>query len=285
MITTAYVMKGMGDALNTRDFLLNYCEQRRVNPSDITIYTLMHEGIFEGDGFRFGRIEGVDLSKLTYFGNFCTLDLKKSFVSKKYDETIAINASIDYSFENEKPLNWEIPDMFGLPDKFVTINYGHDNRTNPNKICTKMWKIEYWEELVKKIGVPCVQIGGGWSCKEIKGVAKSFVNKLSLKQSVGVMKKALFHIDIEGGLVILGHHFGVKSAVLFGSTDPRQYARKGNLTIRNTNCPPCSGSVETKSKNLPVYISRERLFCRAKCMNDLKPDYVIGQIYKSKWLI
>ena len=182
-----------------------------------------------------------------------------------------------------KPLNWnEDITNIDLPEKFVTINYGHDNNSNPLMKCSKMWLLEYWEELVSKIGIDCVQIGGGWTCKDIKGVKVNLVNKLTLKQSAQVMKKALFHIDIEGGLPILGRHIGVKSVVLFGSTDINHFSRKGNLNLRNTDCPPCSGSLQDNGRNNGLYVWK--LNCSNRCMTELKPDYVINQIKNNGWL-
>lgn len=287
MISKAYVMRGIGDALNTRDFLYSYCRQKYIEHKNITIYTDLHKGIFEGDGFRIEDANKVNPRLLTLYGNFCCLDLPKiSFFTKRFDLNIAQNARINYSFEDITPLNWSADiSHIKLPEKFVTVNYGHDNHSNPHKVCTKMWSLKYWEELVKNIGVPCVQVGAGWSCKDIKGVTLNLVNKLSLKQSCEVMKRALFHIDIEGGLAILNYHIGVKSVVLFGSTDMSHFGKKGNLNLRNTTCLACSGSLNPMSKNLPIYVNPERVRdCGCRCMTDLKPDWVIEQIYKNKWL-
>lgn len=283
MITKAYIMRGIGDALNSRDFLLNYCQQHQIMQQDITVYTSLHKQIFEDTKFKIETENKVNIKDLVYYANFGHFDLPKQYVCKRFDKSIAINSNIIYTFESIKPLHWSADiSHIQLPEKFITVNYGHDNNSNPLMICSKMWSLDYWKELVSKIGVDCVQVGAGWSCKDIDGVKLNLVNKLTLKQSAEVMKKALFHIDIEGGLPILNKHIGVKSVVLFGATDINHFGRKGNLNLRNTNCTACSGSLDDNGKNSGLYVWE--LPCGNRCMKELTPDYVIKQIYDNGWL-
>lgn len=286
MITKAYIMRGIGDALNARDFLLNYCEQKNIKQNDITVYTSIHNDIFKDTQFKIEKADKCNMRELTYYANFGHFDLPKIYIDKRFDKCIAVNANINYTFNKIKNINWtaNINDI-ELPEKFVTINYGHDNNSNPMMKCIKMWSLDYWNKLVYmlfELGIDCVQIGGGWSCKDITGVKLNLVNKLSLKQSAMVMKKALFHIDIEGGLVILGQHIGVKSVVLFGATDDKHFGRTGNLNLRNSNCNACSGNINRTTQSKALYVWDNT--CNSKCMQDLTPEYVIEKIKENKWL-
>lgn len=283
MITRAGIIYGIGDALNARAFLMTYCKQKGIKPKDIRIYT-QYWYIFEKEGFTRG-LNRADFGGLVGYRNFCNYDLPKVYDIPKLDECIAKNAGIDFSFDTCVPLNWNTPLDISLPKRFVTVNngYGHlsGEAGNPNIICTKSWLHEYWEQLVERIGIPCVQIGSGNSCKSIKGVALNLLDKLSLKQSAEVMKRAVFHIDMEGGLVILNQHLGGRSVVLFGPTAIENQGRSFNLNIRCSDCTPCYEWGTHKYK-LKMYLYQ--LPCRAHCMSDIKPDYVIDRIYKEKWL-
>lgn len=279
------LIAGIGDALNGRAFLINYCRQKDIDPKSIYIFTDRYRGLFSDEGFTFGTNRG-EFRGLIGYKNFGNYELPKIYDIPKCDECIAKNAGIDFSFDTVEPLNWNADiSHISLPKKFVTINngYGHlsGNANNPSTICTKSWLHEYWEKLVENIGVPCVQIGNGNSCKPINGVALNLVDKLNLKQSAEVMKRALFHIDVEGGLVILNQHLGGKSVVLFGPTAIENQGRSFNLNIRATDCTPCYEWGTNKYK-LKMYLTE--LPCRAHCMTDIKPEYVIEQIYKNRWL-
>lgn len=280
----AYSSYGLGDTLNTRAFLLAYCEQKPQAKSQTQVFTQFPE-IFEGDGFIIKPGNPRIYREFFYrnFGNI--MNIFKKYNIPKCDECLAKNAGIDFSFEQIRLLNWKREELdFTLPEKFVTINYGHDNNnySNDNIVCLKMWSINYWETLVKMIGIPVVQIGKGKYCKEIKGTALNLINKLSLKQSAEVLRRALFHIDIEGGLTILNQHLGGKSVVLFGPTDIKDKGRSFNLNLRHCNCNPCyEGEF---SRRFSLYVPKKQLQCNNRCMTELTPEYVVEQIHKNKWL-
>lgn len=278
---------GMGDALSTRAFLFEYCRQKNIPHSDIIIYAGRHEVLFENDNFVMRDISKAP-KNLNWFDSFAKFSFQKNYRNHiQRDLMISRNAGINFSWQHKEPLNWTCPDInnLNLPEKFVTVNYGFDHTAIPNHICAKMWSMKYWEELVKKIGVRCIQIGGGKNTKEIKGVYLSFLNKINIKESAEIMKRALFHIDTEGGLPILNHHLGGKSAVLFGATAIQTFGFKENLNIVNNTCrnSPCDPR-QIKGGNVGIYQQTNHLQCDLRCMKELKPDYVIDQIYKNKWL-
>lgn len=284
MITKAGIIYGLGDALNARAFLLTYCKQKGIETKSIKVYSQYWDLLFKDEGFT-RETDRNKMKGLIGYRNFCNYDLPKKYDIMKCDECIAKNAEIDFSFDTIVPLNWKTNLSLVLPKKFVTVNNGYGrlsgNPLDKNIICTKAWSLEYWNELVLKIGVPCVQIGSGDSCFPIKHTILNLVNKLNIKESAEVMKRALFHIDIEGGLVYLNQHLGGKSVVLFGSSAPQNQGRSFNLNLRADYCEPC---YEWGSNKYKLKMNINNLPCKARCMKELKPDYVIDQIYKHKWL-
>ena len=285
MITKASIIYGMGDALNGRAFLVTYCKQKNIQPSEISIYTEKYWWMFEGLGFR-REMNKYNFLGLTPYKNFGRYDLRRFFTPDELDLCISMNAGIDFSFDTCVPLPRYTPPGVKLPKKFITFNTGHgDLSVGPNtkdKVCIKSWPVEYWDEFVKKIGVPCVQIGAGNSCVDIQSAKVNLVNKLTIQESAEVMRKSLFHVDIEGGLAILNQHLGKKSVVLFGPTAIENQGRSFNLNIRSNTCKPCYEWGTKKHGSL--YGERSKFSCNVECMSDLKPDFVVQKIKGAKWL-
>lgn len=278
---------GMGDALSTRAFLFEYCRQKHLDHSNITIYAGRHEPLFENDGFIIKDINKAP-NHLFWYDSFAKFNFPKRYINHiQRDLMISKNSGINFSWQHREPLNWNTPDIshLSLPEKFITINCGFDHTAIPDHICAKMWPIEYWNELVKDIGIHCIQIGGGKNTQEIQGTHLNFLNKLNIKESAEVMKRALFHLDTEGGLTILNHHLGGKTVVLFGPTAIQTFGFKENLNIKNNTCKnsPCDPR-QIKGSHIGIYQKKNALQCDLKCMKDLKPEYVVEQIYKSGWL-
>lgn len=283
-ITKIQLKNGMGDAINARSFLIEYCNQLHIPQESITIYTDRHKVFFEGDKFILKNQNDVHI-KLRWFYGFGHINIPKRTLEPDPELKISMSSGIKFSFNAIHEFNWKIPniDHIKLPEKFVTVNFGYDAIASHDDICAKMWKLEYWNELVSKIGIPCVQIGGGFSCKSIEGTALNLVNKLSIKESAEVMKRALFHIDTEGGLPILNHHLHGKSVVLFGPTCMKYYGRPENLNLKKNPCiyKYCELNPQVSHG---MYMNKNDLKCDIICMKDLTPDYVLEQIYKNKWL-
>ena len=284
MITKVSEIYGMGDALNGRAFLVTYCKQKNIPTSSITIYTEKYWWMFEGLGFKRTFTKPMGLTPFRNFGRF---DLNKFFTPDMLDQCIAMNAGIDYTFEVCVPLpNFPVPDI-KLPKRFITFNTGYgelsgNQEKDPNMVCIKSWPDEYWEEFVKKIKIPCVQVGSGKSCTIIPGTKLNLVNKLSIQQSAEVMRKGLFHVDMEGGLAILNQHLGKKSVVLFGPTAIENQGRSFNLNISAKVCDPCYEWGKKKYNSL--YSDRRKLSCNVECMSAIKPDLVVQKIKEAGWL-
>ena len=274
---------GMGDALNGRAFLVTYCKQKNIPTSSITIYTEKYWWMFEDLGFKRADRKILGLYPYRNFGRY---DLPRFFVPEKLDQCIAMNAQIQYSFDVCVPLpQYKLPDI-KLPQRFITFNTGYGEFSGKPEekgiVCIKSWPNEYWKEFVKKVGVPCVQIGSGASCSIIPGTALNLVNKLTIQESAEVMRRGLFHVDMEGGLSILNQHLGKKSVVLFGATAIEQQGRSFNLNLRSQICTPCY-EWGTKKYN-KLYEYKHKLNCKVECMSSLKPDFVIQKIKDSGWL-
>lgn len=284
IISKVGLIAGIGDALNARSFLCEYCNQKDIPRNKITIYTEKYWWMFEGLGFSRGMYR-VEFRGLTGFRNFGNYDIPKTIEMDKCDECIAKNAGIDYSFEVRTPFPDYGPSGFKLPERYVTINTGYGELSgrsiDPNYVCTKSWPLEHWVKLVSLLNVPVVQIGKGRSCWPVRGTYTNLVNQTTMYQTATILRKALFHIDMEGGLVIFNQHLGGKSVVLFGPTAIENQGRSFNLNLRAGTCTPC---YEWGTHKYPLCNLRSKLECGAHCMKDLKPEYVAEQIYKHKWL-
>ena len=284
LISKVGLIAGIGDALNARSFLCEYCNQKDIPRNKISIYTEKYWWMFEGLGFSRGNWK-VEFRGLTGYRNFGNYNLPKTIDIDKCDECIARNAGIDFSFDVRTPFPDYGPIGIKLPEKYVTINTGYGELSgrsiDPNYVCTKSWPIEHWNRLVELLNVPVVQIGKGRSCLPVKGVHTNLVNQTTMYQTATILRNALFHIDMEGGLVIYNQHLGGKSVVLFGPTAIENQGRSFNLNLRAGTCEPC---YEWGHYKYPLCNLKRNLLCGAHCMKDLKPEYVAEQIYKKKWL-
>ena len=285
LISKVGLIAGMGDALNARSFLVEYCKQKNIPRSQIAIYTERYWWMFDGMGFTRGFCR-FDFRGLIGFKNFGNYDMTPKYNLPELDQNIAKNAGIEYSFEVRTPF----PDSFArkplldLPRRYVTINTGYGRFSgkagNPAYVCIKSWPIAYWERLVELLNIPVVQIGAGPSCEPVRG-ALNLINKTTIHETAYILKHALFHIDMEGGLPILMQHLGGRSVVLFGPTAIENQGRSFNLNLRANTCEPCYEWGSNKNK---LSMLKTQLACKAHCMTDLKPEYVAEQINKEKWL-
>ena len=284
LITKASINFGMGDALNARAFLIQYCKQKNINRNAIGIYTTKYWWMFENLGFRRGLNRSEFLGLVAY-RNFGKYDLPRKYNEAKLDLCIAKNAGINFSFDTIELLPKYEDIGITLPEKFITFNTGYGQLSGkPHElgyVCTKSWPLEYWQDLVNFLDIPCVQIGAGPSCGIVKNSYLNLVDKLNIKQSAEVMRRALFHIDIEGGLPILNQHLGKKSVVLFGPTAIENQGRSFNLNLRANTCTPC---YEWGTNKYSLAVLQKDLVCNKHCMYDLTPEFVAKEIYDKGWL-
>lgn len=191
MISKVGLIAGMGDALNARSFLVEYCRQKNIPRNKIAIYTENYWWMFEGMGFVRGA-KKYDFRGLIGFKNFGNYNMPKVFQTDKCDLCIAKNAGIDYSFDVRTPLPMYEPIDISLPSEYVTINTGYGRfsgkATNPAYVSTKSWPISYWEQLTSLLSIPVIQIGAGPSCKPVKNVFMNLLDKTNIYQTATILR-------------------------------------------------------------------------------------------------
>lgn len=283
-ISKVGLIAGIGDALNARSFLVEYCNQKNLPRNQINIYTEKYWWMFEGMGFKRGQYR-YDFRGLIGYKNFGNYNLPKTFDCDKCDLCIAKNSGIKYNFDIRTPFPDYGPCGYQLPDEYITINTGYgqfSGRANdPSYVSIKSWPLEYWNRLVELLDIPIIQIGAGPSCKPVKGTYLNLINQTNFHQTATILRGALFHIDMEGGMPIFNQHLGGKSVVLFGPTAIENQGRSFNLNLRAGTCTPC---YEWGTHKYKLATKKSELPCNAHCMSDLTPEYVVEQIRKHEWL-
>lgn len=126
--------------------------------------------------------------------------------------------------------------------KYITINYGNGIAMQQAEMVAKQWPLAYFNELVRlfKLQYPLievVQLGAKNACKVTD--ADHYILGKSLELSKYILKDALFHLDIEGGLVHLATQLGTKCIVLFGPTPVHFFGYKQNMNIISEKCSGC----------------------------------------------
>lgn len=126
--------------------------------------------------------------------------------------------------------------------KYITVNYGNGTAMQQAEIVAKQWPLQYFEEFVRLFkknypSIRVVQLGAEKACKVTD--ADHYILGESLELSKYVLKNALFHLDIEGGLVHLATQLGTKCIVLFGPTPVHFFGYKQNINIVSEKCSGC----------------------------------------------
>ncbi len=199
----------------------------------------------------------------------CILNERKRIQQPDVGGMLGITEKYEYPVLLKKDENNYLNEVGLYSCKYITVHRGLD--TKFGKKSTKLWPVEYYEILIKKIkkeypNIKIVEIGASHDrCPEFKGVDINLVEKTSMEEVKVLLKNALIHIDGEGGMVHLRHALsGAVSIVLFGPTDYRFYGYKENINIRGAGCavscewairgwnveclrgnrvPPCMGSI------------------------------------------
>ena len=147
-----------------------------------------------------------------------------------------IKEILDYqpNFESLPPLPIELEGK-----KYITINDGWAGEIKSRP--TKSWGKEKWAEFVRlarKSGLFVVQLGGT-SNGEDYNVDLNLRGKLSLKESLSVLKASQCHVDIEGGLVHAATALGTTCVVLFGPTPVKYFGYPQNTNLTHGSCQDC----------------------------------------------
>ncbi len=167
--------------------------------------------------------------------------------------------------------------------KFITVNVGNGSNVIAENIA-KAWPVEHFQKTIalfkkKYPDVEVVQIGA--SDEPILNNADRTILGKPIGLIVYLLKNAMFHFDIEGGLVHLASQIGTKCIVLFGPTPKAYYAYENNINISIGNCHDCYG----------YYLDTNRCarnMDKPECMYGITPQlamkYIDVYMKESNWL-
>lgn len=155
-------------------------------------------------------------------------------------------------------------------EKYVTIHNGADLARQ-----TKCWHTDYWNEVSKYLkdqGYKVIQLGVLLE-EKVEG-AVDMLGKCTIRQTIGLITKAEFHIDTEGGLAHLARMVGTRSIVLFSPTPVSFFGYKENVNIETPfECKGCWWTTDFWWRECPKGYENP-----PPCMRQLTPDLVIKAI-------
>lgn len=189
---------------NLRDNIL------RGNNDNNCLYSMYAE-LFEKN-----RWEQLDLKSITGFNRNCQLYMPM--------QTEAFDVLKRHSLE---------------PKRYISINRGVDSNLSEN--CPKLWPLNHYKTLLKLLkkkypDITLVQIGANDKYGVI-GADVNLLGKTSIEETKVLLKNALIHIDVEGGLVHLNHILHGKSCVIFGPTPIQSFKYDENINLKSNACP------------------------------------------------
>lgn len=159
--------------------------------------------------------------------------------------------------------------------KYITFNVGQGEVGLENgKMQAKAWPLSYFSEFVhlfkrKYPDIKIIQTGSA-NLPHIAGCDK-YVMGEDLELVKYLLKGAVFHFDIEGGLVHLATQLGTTCIVLFGPTPLAYYGYSNNINLQAGNCHNCYWLV-------PNCYSCYRQLAEPECMYAIKPEMVIESV-------
>lgn len=159
--------------------------------------------------------------------------------------------------------------------RYITVNFGNGNTHNTMRVA-KSWPKANFEKVIAGIkreypDIEIVQIGAK-GADLLSGVDRTFFGK-SFSLVSQILKNAMLHIDIEGGMVHLATNLGTKCIVLFGPTQIEYYGYKQNINIKAGNCHNCCGLYPDVNKCA-------RGMEEPECMYSITPDLVLKKLNK-----
>ena len=137
---------------------------------------------------------------------------------------------------------------------YITIHNGFDpEMVVRHGTSTKCYP--HFPEVVRQIkralpDLPIVQLGSSTSAP-IEGIDYNLIEKTSLREAAGLIKNAVWHLDIESGLVHMARCFGIQSTVIFGPTPEAYFGYKENRNIPPSACGDCWWITETWMAHCP----------------------------------
>ena len=202
---------------------------------------------------------------------------RMKYIKANYYTTFAYNDVFDIKDTSTSiPLKKEAEKDFiqlGL-GRYITINYGNGSAPQRAEIVAKQWPLEYFDAFVKLFKekypfIKVIQLGTENAFKIM--AADQFILGESLELSKYVLKNALFHLDIEGGLVHLATQLGTKCIVLFGPTPVHFFGYQQNVNIVSEKCNGCYclyDNINQCARNME----------KPECMYSIKPETVMEAV-------
>jgi len=199
------------------------------------------------------------------------------YIGANYYTTFAYNGVFDIKDAiTSIPLNKEIEKEFLKFElgQYITINYGNGSSAQKMTAVAKEWPLEYFHEFVRLFkktypSIKVVQLGTKNAFKVT--AADNYIFGESLELAKYVLKNALFHLDIEGGLVHLATQLGTKCIVLFGPTPVQFFGYKQNVNIVFEKCNGCYclyDDINQCARNLK----------EPECMYSITPEIVMEAV-------
>ena len=170
---------------------------------------------------------------------------------------------------------WE--DKWGKirPYNYITVNYGCGVSQQDDSISRKQWPLKYFEktvELFKKKypNIKIIQVGS-YEASKIKNVDKYFLGE-NFQLVKHILKNAVFHLDIEGGLTHLATQLGTMCVVIFTITSVKFLGYEQNINIVYDGCNGCFG---INSNDIYGCI---RNMDKPACIYSITPEIVMNHI-------
>ena len=179
----------------------------------------------------------------------------------------------------EIPLDYHRSDVLNDSNssRYITINYGNGGGGKGYKENTsKQWPLSYFNEFVRLFkdtyaDIKVTQVGDS-TTEKIENVDNYFLGR-DLEEVKWILKGAIFHVDIEGGLVHLATNLGTKCIVLFGATQVDIYSYPQNINIVSPKCNGCYALYENG-------YACARGLDKPECMYSITPEMVMDRIKK-----
>lgn len=147
---------------------------------------------------------------------------------------------------------------------------------------TKKWLPSYFVEMIQKLGIPIVLIGGKEEREAADFILKNInvpyfdaIGNHSLLEAAAIMKRTRFVVAHDTGFMHIAAAFQMKIFSLWGSTSPKLGFAPYNtenisLEVNELACHPCS---KMGTKTCPKG--------HFKCMKELYPDFVVKKIQEN----
>ena len=164
------------------------------------------------------------------------------------------------------------------PEKpFVTVQNGVDSHVmNWSRVTgrrpTKLLPRATWQETVRLLqaeNLAVVQLGTK-DDERIEGVDTDLRGRTTLRQAAIILKRAVCHVSIEGGLVHLARALGVRSVVAFGPTSITFLGYPQNVNLVASNCTGCWWATTD------WYVRCPRGLAEPVCMKEFTADMIAG---------